>query len=59
MFWARYVRFCSSVPYSFSIGRHMPWLMMYSPFIVGYLADTSRQIRSWARVRPAPPYSFG
>ncbi len=31
---AMYSFFCSSLPYSLTIGRHMPWLMMNSPAII-------------------------
>ncbi len=56
---ARYSAFCSGVPYSASIGRHMPWEIVNSNVMLGYLAYSSRQARSWSLVRPAPPNSSG
>ena len=50
--------FCSSVPNWLSTGRHMPWEMVSSDVMSGKLAYSSRQMRSWARVRPAPPYAL-
>ena len=51
--------FCSWVPYSLSIGTHMPWEIVNSDVMFGYLPYSSRQMRSCSLVRLCPPYSLG